>query len=53
VQIALLIVEIGFRMGVDEIIRTEFVEHGNIAREHGPVAPILQSFDFRDRCLVL
>jgi hypothetical protein len=41
---------IGFGMRVDEIIRTEFVEHGGIAREHRPVSPILQTLDFVDCC---
>jgi hypothetical protein len=52
VQTAPLVVVIGLGMGVDEIIRTEFVEHGGIAGEHRPVAPILQSLDFVDCCVV-
>ena len=39
-------------MGVDDIIRTEFVERLGIAREHGPIAPILKSFDFVDHSVV-
>jgi hypothetical protein len=35
-------------VGVDEIIRTEFVEHSGVAREHGSIAPVLKSFDFVD-----
>ena len=45
-QIAPLVVVVALGVGVNEVIRTEFVEHGGIARNHGPVAPILQSFDF-------
>jgi hypothetical protein len=44
VQTAPLVVVIGLGMGVDEIIRT--------AGEHRPVAPILQSLDFVDCCVV-
>jgi len=40
-------------MGVDEIVRTEFVQHGGVAREHGAVAPVLQRFDFFNSCIVL
>ena len=35
-----------------DLYNGEFVEHGGIAREHGPVAPILQSLDFVDCCVV-
>jgi hypothetical protein len=38
-------------VGVDQIARTEVVEHGRIAR-HGPIAPILKSFDFVDHSVV-
>jgi hypothetical protein len=41
------------RVGVDEIIRTEFVEHDCIAREHGSIAPVLQGFNFLNRFVVL
>ena len=40
-------------MGVDQIGRAELIEHGGIARKHGFVAPILESFDFVDRYIVV
>jgi hypothetical protein len=39
-------------MGIDEIIRTEFVEHGGVACDHSPIAPILKSFDILDYIVI-
>jgi hypothetical protein len=36
-------------MRVDQIIRTECVENGCVTVDHGPVAPVLEGFDFVDR----
>ena len=49
VQIAPLVVVVALGMRVDQIIRTECVEDGRVAVDHGPVAPVLQGFDFVDR----
>ena len=48
-QIAPLVVVVALGMRVDQIIRTECVEDGRVTVDHGPVAPVLEGFDFVDR----
>jgi hypothetical protein len=45
-QVARLVVVVGLRVGVDEVIRAQFIERGGVACEQGPVTPILKGFDF-------
>src|ERR1700688_2930690 len=53
VEITPLVVVVALGMRIDEIIRTEFVEHGGIARDHGSIAPFLESPDLVDRYIAL
>jgi hypothetical protein len=51
-QIALIVIVVALGMRVDQIVRTESVEDGCVAVEHGLIAPILKCFDIVD-CYIL